>query len=104
MSKSFPIEALGAFPPPGMALPNHFTFSATDDQIRYLASTLDEPNQRLFALTVASGAVEVLAVAPNGGTQEASLSPEEELRRQRERMLTVGITGYSVHEASGRIL
>lgn len=100
----FSLEAIAAFPAPGMAVPNNLRFNGDGSQIRYLYGPPEHPTQQLYALEVATGAVRVLVAPPGGGTQEAQLSPEEELRRQRERMLAVGITHYSAHAASDRIL
>jgi dipeptidyl-peptidase-4 len=104
VQSSLPIEAIAVFPAPGMAIPTAFTFSPDDQQVCYLYGPPGDPVQRLYALDVAGGEARVLVAPPGAGTQESNLSPEEELRRQRERMLAVGITRYAVNDATGRIL
>jgi dipeptidyl-peptidase 4 len=94
-----PVEALGAFPLPGMGTPNSFAF----DNNRLLF--LDGGGaQKLYAVDLESGVRQVLVEPPGGGVNEDNLSPEEELRRQRARMLAVGITHYSRNAATGRLL
>jgi dipeptidyl-peptidase-4 len=91
---SFPIAAAAIFPPPGMAVPNSFSFSQDDRQLTYLFGPAGDPIQQLYALDTATGQTSVLVAPPGGGTQESDLSPEEELRRQRARMLATGLTSY----------
>jgi dipeptidyl-peptidase-4 len=103
-SGAFPIEAIAVFPAPGMAVPGAFAFTADDAQVFYLAGSASDANQQLLLLDCATGARRVAQTPPGGGTQEATLSPEEELRRQRQRMLATGITHFALHAATGRIL
>ena len=88
----FTIEDIAAFPLPGMAIPNSFAFSHDDTRLTYLLGTGQPPIQQLYALDVATGDSSVLASPPGGGASEENLSPEEELRRQRARMLAIGLT------------
>jgi dipeptidyl-peptidase-4 len=99
---TFPIEEIAAFPAPGMALPNTFAFSSDDRRVTYLAPDEQRSIQRLYALDVATGARTVLAAAPEDESQ-AEMSPAEELRRQRERSLTLGLTRYACAAHSERI-
>lgn len=101
---AFPIEAIAVYPAPGMAVPGAFAFSADDAQVFFLAGAADDPNQQLYMLDCATGGRHVAVTPPGGGTQEATLSPEEELRRQRQRMLATGLTHYALHPATGRML
>lgn len=100
----FPIEETAVTPMPGMAAPNTFSFSQDGAQVAYLAGSAGDPTQRLWALNTVTGERSVLAEAPGGGTQEEALSLEEELRRQRERKLSTGITNYSRAERADRIV
>ncbi len=104
MAHQLPLEALAVFPPPGMAFPHTFTFTVDQTTLLYLAATPDQPNQQLYALNLTTGERRIAAIPPNGGTQEDNLSPEEELRRQRARQLTTGITQYSRAQQSDRLL
>src|SRR6185437_346118 len=101
---TFPVTAIAEFPAPGMTIPGAFTFSPDDAAVRYLAGTPQQPAQQLYIMDITDGVVRVLVAPPGGGTQEVNLSPEEELRRQRTRTLTTGLTSYAVNDRSGRIL
>ncbi|HEX9057157.1 MAG TPA: DPP IV N-terminal domain-containing protein, partial [Ktedonobacterales bacterium] len=101
---AFPIEAIAVVPSPGMAVPNSFTFSHDDTLVTYLFGSGQPPIQQLFALDTTTGALSLLVGAPGGGVSEERLSPEEELRRQRERNLAVGLTHYSLAAHADRIL
>jgi dipeptidyl-peptidase-4 len=100
---NFPIEEIAVVPLPGMAVPNTFAFSPDDRQVLYLATDRQSRIQRLYALDVTSGARQVL-IAPPDGTQDEELSPAEELRRQRERSLALGLTHYGQAERGERIV
>jgi dipeptidyl-peptidase-4 len=100
----FPIEAIAVVPAPGLALPNNFQFSQDDRQVSYLFGEGEQPIQQLYALDIATGAISIQVAPPDGGVNEANLSPEEELRRQRQRSLAVGLTQYSRAEQGERIL
>lgn len=92
---SFPIEAIASFPPPGMDMPNSFAFAQDGKGIMFLHRSPDDPVQKLYMVDLQTGERRLLAAPPGGGVKEDALTPEEELRRQRERMLAVGITHYS---------
>jgi dipeptidyl-peptidase-4 len=100
----FPIEAIARVPVPGMALPNTFSFSQDDALLTYLLGSADDPTQQLWALETTTGDASVLVTPPEGGTHEDALSLEEELRRQRERSLAVGLTAYRRAEKTDRLL
>ncbi len=98
-----PLEALAVFPLPGMAAPNSFVFSRDGSYLLFLAAR-EGANQQLYALDTASGETRLAASPPDGGTQEDKLSLEEVLRRQRARMLEVGITHFERAAQSDRLL
>lgn len=100
----FSLEDTAVSPAPGFAIPNTISFSNDDQTITYLFATPNAPIQQLYAFDVARGKRTVSASPPGGGVQEETLTPEEELRRQRERMLAVGITHYQRVDGSDRIL
>jgi dipeptidyl-peptidase-4 len=97
------IEALAVFPLPGMGIPASFVFSLDGSRLMYLYGG-GSPLQQLYALDVATGGKRVLVAPPGGGVREGALSHEEELRRQRERMLTVGITHFYRAKTTDRLL
>ena len=104
LAPTFAIADIAEFPPPGWALPNNFAFSHDDTVLTYLLGAGKPPVQQLYALDVASGETTLLVAPPGGGTREETLSPEEELRRQRARMLAVGLTHFSMAGTKDRIL
>src|SRR5690606_36967871 len=53
---------------------------------------------------IETGEHEIATSAPEGGTTEEKLTPEEELRRQRLRRLTLGITEFQRAKHSDRLL
>src|SRR5690554_6070789 len=99
-----PIEAIAVFPPPGMAVPNSFVFTRDDRYLYYLAGHPQSAVQQLYRLDTETREHEVAASAPDGGITEDRLSPEEELRRQRLRRLTLGITEFQRARYSDRLL
>jgi dipeptidyl-peptidase 4 len=101
---TFPIEAIAAYPAPGMGVPNSFRFSQDDQRLTYLLGTGMPPVQRLYTMDVATGAATLLAGADDRANQGDRLSPEEELRRQRTRQIASGIAQYDGAERSDRVL
>ncbi|NDJ52107.1 MAG: alpha/beta fold hydrolase [Chloroflexi bacterium] len=100
----FTIDDIAVFPPPGYNLPSRFGFSLDGTRLMFLAGEGDDPTLKLHIWDAASGSPIAVIGAPAGGTREEDLTLEEELRRQRERNLSVGITRYSRAEASDRLL
>jgi dipeptidyl-peptidase-4 len=99
-----PIEEVAVTPAPGLKLPNSFSFSQDDSHVTYLMAAGEQGIQSLYALDTTSGASSVLVAPPGGGVREENLSPEEELRRQRERNLATGLTRYSRAKHAERLL
>src|SRR5690242_20257415 len=93
-SAKFSIEDIATVPGPGQKMPHGFSFSQDDRQVTYLLAG-ENAIQQLYALDVATSISSVLVAPPGGGVKEDQLSPEEELRRQRERNLATGLTHYS---------
>jgi dipeptidyl-peptidase 4 len=90
-----PVEAIADFPAPGMNVPGAFSFSQDDTTLTYLwIESPENPTQQLYVLNVETGERQILVQPPGEGLTEDNLSLEEELRRQRARMLTTGITRY----------
>jgi len=93
-ARAIPIEDVARFPRPGTAVPVGLRFRPGTSLLCYLASPGGGLAQRLEALDVGSGDRTVLAEPP-GAADEASLSLEEKLRRERLRQRAVGITSYA---------
>ena len=100
----FSIADIAAFPAPGMVVPNHFAFNHDASEIVYLLASGEQSAQQMYALDLATGATRVVVEPPAGGVQEGSLSLEEELRRQRFRMLATGVTNFSLAGPNDRML
>jgi dipeptidyl-peptidase-4 len=103
-SARFPIEAIAAAPGPGLKAPHDFSFSQDNRQVTYLLAAGEPVIQQLYALDTETGQSALLVAPPGGGVSEEKLSPEEELRRQRARMLATGITQYSRAKQAERLL
>lgn len=103
-SARFPIEEIAVTPGPGLRVPNSFSFSQDDRQVTYLLAAGENAAQQLYALDTTTGQSSVLVAPPGGGVKEEHLTPEEELRRQRERNLATGLTHYSRAKHAERLL
>jgi dipeptidyl-peptidase-4 len=104
-SVPIPFEEIGRLPLPGTAEPVGFEFGADDKVLVYRYAPDGGLERRLFALRVgdaATGPVEV----PVGGAplDEGSLTLDEQLRREREREVGVGITSATFAERTDAVL
>jgi dipeptidyl-peptidase-4 len=97
------IEALVRFPRPGMGAPSRLAFSPDGRLLTYLYSDRGDLTLDLHALDIASGERRLLARHP-GLAGEGQMTPEEALRRERQRVREVGITRYSWAAEADRIL
>lgn len=88
-----PFEELGRLPLPGTAEPVGFSFGAEDRVLVYRYAPEGGLDRRLFALRMADPARGLVEV-PVGGApvSEASLTLDEQLRRERTREVGVGVT------------
>ncbi len=98
-----PVEEVARFPRPGTAVPVGWRVRPGTRLVSYLASPGGGLAQRLEAVDADSGARSVLAEPP-GAVDEASLSLEERLRRERLRQRAVGITSYRWSKDGARAL
>ena len=97
-----PIEEIARFPPPGMSTPVSFSFSPDDRLLTYLYGPEQSPVRQLYALDTQTGDKRVIQATV--GPDEADLSLEEQLLRQRQRQLGQGIVRYAWSEVRERIL
>ena len=81
-------------PPPGTVAPTEVAFTPDGKAVTYLLPEAPESLARvLWRVEVAPGAApRVIARAPGGGDTDANVSPEEALRRERQRLRDTGIT------------
>ncbi|HQY61688.1 MAG TPA: alpha/beta fold hydrolase [Polyangiaceae bacterium] len=97
---------IARFPEPGWRVPSRFSFRAGPTKLTYLASETGDDVLSLFELDHGTGASRVLLRAQEllGQKKTGALSKEEELRRERQRLRTKGITSYVVAKTGGRIV
>src|SRR5688572_19644365 len=98
------IEDVVRYPLPGLAVPTGWRFGAGDRWLTWLASPEQGLRQALFGLDLASGETKVLLDPRDLGSDEAKISREEQLRRERLRQRSVGVTSYQWAERGTRIL
>jgi dipeptidyl-peptidase 4 len=101
---SITIEDVASLPLPGMAVPGSLAFSPDDRLIAYLHSPDHSLERRLYAFDPQSGEHRLLTEPPEGLKGEEDISPEEALRRERQRQLETGVTQYAWAEHSNRLL
>lgn len=98
------IADLARFPRPGMAMPMRLGFTPDGSAVTYLASAGGNLVLSLWAHDLATGETRILAGPPPASTDEAELSREEELRRERARLRELGVTSYQfARDASPRV-
>ena len=83
---------VASYPLPGCVTPSQYHFSPDDKYITYLRSTETSLTKQLYAFNPATGEETLLVHLPERGTSE---SLTETLRRERQRILDVGVTHYS---------
>ena len=90
-------------PVPGTTVPSHLGFSPDGATLTYLLSEPGSLHQRLVAVDVGSGRAHDVEVGGDA-VDEATLSLDERLRRERARELAVGVTRYAWAADANRIL
>ena len=88
-------ERIARFPEPGWQIPRVVGFSPDSKRITYLQSESQGAEMALFGFDLATQKASVLVRASDLHKEDRPLSREEELRRERQRQKTSGITGYS---------
>ncbi|GIS65640.1 MAG: hypothetical protein CM1200mP3_18880 [Chloroflexota bacterium] len=88
---NIPIQEISRFPSPGMGVPTSFAFSPGGDRIAYLSQP---PLAKECYCSRSSYSKDVLIVAPSE-QREQKESLDEELRRQRQRNLGLGVTHFA---------
>lgn len=85
---------LARFPRPGTNVPGGLGFTPDGRSVTYLHSVEGNLVRSLWRLDLETGERTVLAGPPPATTSEATLSREEELRRERARLRELGVTTY----------
>ncbi len=88
-------ERISRFPEPGLQIPRVVGFSPDGKVVTYLQSETQGAEMALFGFDLATQKASVLVRASDLHKQDRPLSREEELRRERQRQRTSGITGYA---------
>ena len=88
-------DRIARFPEPGWQIPRMVGFSPDSKRITYLQSESQGAEMALFGFDLATQKAGVLVRASDLHKEDRPLSREEELRRERQRQKTSGITGYS---------
>ncbi|MCJ7623865.1 MAG: DPP IV N-terminal domain-containing protein, partial [Anaerolineaceae bacterium] len=104
VTSRIPVEEVVKQPPPGLAIPSSIKFSPDDRLITYLFSPEGGLAQQLFAFDPQTGEASLLVAPAEGGTTEETVSPEEELRRERQRQRTLGISQYIWANKENRLM
>jgi dipeptidyl-peptidase 4 len=99
-----PVEEVARWPLPGLAVSTAFAFSSDDRLVTFLFSPGGDLQQQLMAFDPATGLSYPLVTPQAGGATEENLTLEEQLRRERQRQSTLGVTQYAWNEKTGRIL
>jgi dipeptidyl-peptidase-4 len=99
-----PIEAVASYPLPGMAIPGSIAWSPDDRLITFLWSPERSLVRQLYAFDPQTGVRRLLVAPAGGGTSEENLSPEEALRRERQRQRELGVTRYAWADHANRLL
>lgn len=94
MTNPLTIPQVAKFPRPGTEGPRRFEFALDGASLLYLDSPAGSLVQQLWSYDLASG--ERHRISDIGGPRPASLSREEELRRERTRTRELGITDFQV--------
>src|SRR5688500_13866495 len=98
------LDAVAHYPRPGTNVPASLTFSPDSRLLTYLWSERGDLVRDLWALDVVTRERRVLARAPDGGTTDANVNPQEALRRERLRMREGGVTHYAWAKHADRLL
>jgi len=96
---------IAKYPEPGWHLPSQPSFAAGPQKLTYLSSEAKNDVLSLFEYDQATGATKVLLRAEELlGKSGEVVSKEEELRRERQRLRTKGITSYAFAKKGGRLI
>lgn len=94
MSNQLTLDDLVRRPLPGMEAPGRIQFIPGQDAISYLQSADNSLIRSLWRHDLATGERRLLAGPVAEARQEETLSLDEELRRQRQRTVELGVTDY----------
>ena len=84
--------AVAKIPAPGTVVPGAIAFAPDGKSVTYLKAESASLSRVLWRANVADGSARVIARPPGSGDTDASVSREEALRRERQRLRETGIT------------
>jgi len=91
------LARVAQYPPPGTRIPGSFRFGHDGRYLYFLGLEGGGSARALFREEVATGAREIIARPPQAASpSESGLTPEEILRRERQRIQEKGITLYGL--------
>lgn len=96
------LARVARFPPPGARVANQFRFTHDGRFLYFLSLEGPGADRSLVRLDVRSGAREVVGRAEGAG--DKPLTPEEILRRERQRIQDLGITEYTLAEKADAVV
>ena len=96
------LTQVATFPRPGTVVPGAVRFTPDSRAVTYLFSAEGSLVRSLWRYDIESGERSVIAGPPPASTTEATLSREEELRRERARLRELGVTSYEFASKSQR--
>lgn len=99
---SIPIDRYFQLPLPGTVYPTGLAFSPDDTNITFLFSPELSLINQLFVYDIQTGSQQPLVV--QAGLSEENVTPEETLRRERLRQISLGVTQYAWAEKTDRLL
>ena len=99
---SIPIDRYFQLPLPGTVHPTSPAFSPDDTNITFLFSPEQSLTNQLFVYDIQTNSRRPLVA--QAGISEENVSPEEALRRERLRQITLGVTQYAWAEKTDRLL
>ena len=85
-------SAVAKAPAPGTVVPGAIAFAPDGKSVTYLKAESASLSRVLWRASVADGTARVVARPPGGGDTDATVSREEALRRERQRLRETGIT------------
>lgn len=97
-------DRMTAYPEPGWNVPRAITFSPDRKSVAYLAGESGGQQMALFAFDLEKKASRVLVRASDLLPSDKPMSREEELRRERQRQRSTGITSYQWAREGGGML
>jgi dipeptidyl-peptidase-4 len=97
-------DRMAAYPEPGWSVPRAIAFAPDKKSITFLASENGGPEMALFAFDLDKKAARLLLRAKDLLATDKPPSREEELRRERTRQRTTGVTSYSWAESANAML